>query len=146
MKPFDFIIADKSHALKSPAAQRTQVPCLLPCQSPDCRLLITHVRAIWCASHLRASPAAPKKRHQRAGQLSLHISSILQSTSSQVLSSAGKTAFACCLWTYQSYISGLLLQAVAPLVKRASRAVLITGTPAMSRPIELYPQVPTHFC
>lgn len=36
-----------------------------------------------------------------------------------------------------------LLQAVAPLVKRASRAVLITGTPAMSRPIELYSQVPT---
>jgi hypothetical protein len=80
--------------------------------------------------------------HQRAGQLSLHISSILQSTSSQGLSSAGKTAFGCCLWTYQSFMLGLLLQAVAPLVKRASRAVLIIGTPAMSRPIELYPQVP----
>ncbi len=34
-----------------------------------------------------------------------------------------------------------LLQAVAPLVKGASRAILITGTPALSRPIELYPQV-----
>ena len=32
-------------------------------------------------------------------------------------------------------------QAVAPLVKAAARAILITGTPALSRPIELYPQV-----
>lgn len=33
------------------------------------------------------------------------------------------------------------VQAVAPLVKAAKRAILITGTPALSRPIELYPQV-----
>ena len=28
-----------------------------------------------------------------------------------------------------------------PLVQQASRAILITGTPALSRPIELFPQV-----
>lgn len=28
-----------------------------------------------------------------------------------------------------------------PVVQRAKRAILITGTPALSRPIELFPQV-----
>ena len=36
VKPFDFVIADESHALKSPTAQRTQVACQLIMQLTDC--------------------------------------------------------------------------------------------------------------
>lgn len=32
-------------------------------------------------------------------------------------------------------------QFIWPVVQKAKRAILITGTPALSRPIELFPQV-----
>lgn len=42
---------------------------------------------------------------------------------------------------YLKSTSALRSKAVVPLVKRAKRALLLSGTPALSRPVELFPQI-----
>lgn len=32
-------------------------------------------------------------------------------------------------------------KAITPIIKQAARAILLSGTPAVSRPTELYPQI-----